>query len=233
MKLFIIFIVFCAIAYYYRFFKMREEVKSDPLKTLLDKKIITQVGLFSVTMSYFVTDTLLGFIIVTSTLFILIVTLGMSYSDYSSPRFNIVLIGIFTLCIPLLLLLERHILIRSNGILLMIFPYVMILYGSFFGLGSKNKPLYLFIPLILGVILILSAIRYFPEIWVSPQERVSDEFIHNTLHGEIISLHYNTGLRGEPLKITTTYSTGANDDNKHVVLIYKDAQIISCEAQHD
>lgn len=233
MKLFIIFIVFCAIAYYYRFFKMKEEVKSDPLKTLLDKKIMVQLGLFSLTISFLVTDTTIGFIITAITLFIFTITIGMSYSDYSSPKYNLVFICNLILCILFLLLLERYILVRTNSILLMTFPYAMLLYGSFFGVGSKNKPLYLYIPLILGIILILAASHYFPEFWIPPQERVARDFIHNTFQGEPIYVFYDKNLRGELTQIRVTYSTGVNDDDKHVILIYKNAQIISYEPHND
>ncbi len=118
MKLFIIFIVFCAIAYYYRFFKMSEEVKSDSIKTLLDKNIIAQLAVYSLTFSFFITDTMIGFIIIAITLFLYNLSLGLNYSDYSSSRYNKAYICILMLCMSLLLFLWRYVLIRNNSILL-------------------------------------------------------------------------------------------------------------------
>ncbi len=233
MKLFIIFIIFCTIAYYYRFFKMSEEVKSDPIKTLLDKNIIAQLAVYSLTFSFFITDTMISFIIIAITLFLYNLSMGLNYSDYSSSRYNKAYICILMLCMSLLLFLWRYVLIRNNSILLLMSMfYAALLYGSFFGLNSKSTPLILYTPLIFGLIFLSSATHYFPEFWTSPQERVATDFIHDTLNGEIIYVHYDSSLRGELSKIRVTYSTGANNDDVHAILIYKNAQIISYES-HD
>lgn len=230
MKLLIVYILFSVITLILKSKKTIEDSQDSPLYFIFNRKILTLIVTYSVSIAFLVTDTAFGLLITAMAFICYYITTGMSYSEYSTKRFNLMLTGCILLFAGLLILSQRYVLLNTSSLILVMMFYIFVLYDKYiWHKTNKKKILYTVSGILLSMLLLYSVVHYAPSFIEPPQKRIASRFL-NAEYGNVPEfIYYDKKLRGEPIEINAFFTSGDSQDHFKVKMTYLNGKIVNHE----